>query len=127
MDTSNTNILKDQLKYYRENRNYSQKTVADYLQISRTAYTNYEIGCRTPDIFILDKLARLYSVAIEAFLYPKSLYNTFSYLKDTAYEQHKAPAIELNNDETELIFNYRKLNSKDQQELNHLAEYKTKH
>ena len=127
MDTANANIIREQLKYYRESRNYSQQTVADYLQISRSAYTNYEIGCRVPDIFTLDRLARLYSVAIESFLYPKRLYNTLTYLQENAYVQNKVPATELDAEETALIYNYRKLSPRDKMELPHIADYKAHH
>lgn len=127
METQNSLLLKEQLKHYRENRGYSQQTVADYLQISRTAYVNYERGLRLPDIYTLDKLARLYSISIEKFLYPKTIYNTYKPLIVSQYEENKEPDVCLSADELELLYFYRQLNDRDREEIKHLANYKMTH
>lgn len=117
-------ILKEQLRKYREDRNYSQKYVANYLQISRSAYANYENGSRLPDIFTLDKLARLYNVSMEAFLYPPSLYNSFIKAHDLPYENELTPIIQLNESEKLLLYHFRQISDRDKNELLHLLQYK---
>ena len=95
MDKQYNVILKEQMRKFREDRNYSHQYVAQYLQLTRSAYTNYENGFRLPDIFILDKLARLYNVSIEAFLYPPTLYNSFKELHNLSYDHDRVPDIQL--------------------------------
>ena len=56
------------LKEIRKDRGYTQQVLADLLGISKQAYSNYELGKRTPDIKTLDKLAKFYCVPIESFL-----------------------------------------------------------
>lgn len=117
-------ILTKQLQKFRKDRHYTHQYIADYLQVSRAAYTNYENAVRLPDVFTLDKLARLYNVSIEAFLYPPELYNTFKEFHDLPYESGKIPDIEFSSDELQLIYNYRHLNEVEKEELVHISEYK---
>ena len=56
------------LRRLRKDRGYTQQMLADYLGVSKQAYSNYELGKRTPDISILSKLAKFYQVPIESFL-----------------------------------------------------------
>ncbi len=120
-------ILTEQLIRFRHERDYTQTDVADKLNITRAAYTNYETGIRLPDIFILDQLAILYNVSMEAFLYPPKLYNKFKELHSLPYDRGLAPDIGLDEDEKLLIYHYRQLSARDQKELLHLAEYKSEH
>ena len=127
MDKQYNVILKEQMRKFREDRNYSHQYVAQYLQLTRSAYTNYENGFRLPDIFILDKLARLYNVSIEAFLYPPTLYNSFKELLNLSYDHDRVPDIQLDENEKRLIYFFRQLSDRDKDELLHLADYKTSH
>ncbi|MCI6018313.1 MAG: helix-turn-helix transcriptional regulator [Schaedlerella sp.] len=127
MDKQYNVILKEQMRKFREDRNYSHQYVAQYLQLTRSAYTNYENGFRLPDIFILDKLARLYNVSIEAFLYPPTLYNSFKELHNLSYDHDRVPDIQLDENEKRLIYFFRQLSDRDKDELLHLADYKTSH
>lgn len=125
MNKQYTIILKEQLKKLREDRHYTHQYVADYLQVSRTAYTNYENATRLPDVFTLDKLARLYNVSIEAFFYPPELYNSFKDTHSLSYEEGRIPDIELSPEELKLIYHLRQLSERDKNEIIHMAEYKT--
>ena len=127
MDKQYNVILKEQMRKFREDRNYSHQYVAQYLQLTRSAYTNYENGFRLPDIFILDKLARLYNVSIEAFLYSPTLYNSFKELHNLSYDHDHVPDIQLDENEKRLIYFFRQLSDRDKDELLHLADYKTSH
>ena len=58
--------MQDSLRYYRVYRHYTQKEIAEYLGISRSAYTLYESGKRQPSIATLTKLADLYQISLDA-------------------------------------------------------------
>jgi len=118
------NIIKDQLKKYREDRKYNHSFVASYLQVARSTYTNYENGIRLPDVVTLDKLARLYNVSIEAFLYPEELYNSFKELHNLSYDHDRLPEIDLNKEEKHLLYYYRQLTRKNKKEISHIVQYK---
>lgn len=59
------------MKYLRELRaqmGVSQQVVADYLEITRQAYSNYENGNRTPDNETLLKLGEFFGVSVDELL-----------------------------------------------------------
>ena len=56
------------LKEVREQSGVSQKKIAEYLGITRSAYSNYEQGIREPSYDILIKLAKLYDVTTDYLL-----------------------------------------------------------
>lgn len=60
--------LTDNLVRLRKAYKYTQKQVADKLNISRQAYSNYERGKRIPDISMLIRLADIYGVTLEQLL-----------------------------------------------------------
>ncbi len=49
----------------------SQREVADMLHINRSTYTYYETGKTSPDLETVRRLAILFSIPPEAFLYPE--------------------------------------------------------
>lgn len=55
----------DKLKSIREDRDLTQQEVARYLEISRSAYSNYENGIRAAPIEIYVKLATYYRVSVD--------------------------------------------------------------
>jgi len=61
-------ILTQRLIYLRKQEKKTQKNVADYLQITRPAYTAYELGTRTPDKDTLIKLAEFFNVSVDYLL-----------------------------------------------------------
>lgn len=56
------------LRQLRKNKKVTQKDVADYLGISRVAYTNYENEMRKPDFNTLSKLADYFDVTVDYML-----------------------------------------------------------
>ena len=56
------------LKQLRKDRGYSQLEIANYLGITKQAYSNYELGKRSPSIQTISRLAKFYQVPIETFL-----------------------------------------------------------
>ncbi|MGG3888611.1 helix-turn-helix domain-containing protein [Metabacillus fastidiosus] len=61
-------MLADKLINERKRKNYTQQRVADYLGITRPAYTAYERGTRHPDYETLKKLSTLYDVSTDYLL-----------------------------------------------------------
>lgn len=61
--------VSSKLKEIRLNKSKSQQEVADYLEITRQAYSHYEVGRRKPDYETLLKLAEFYEVSVLDFLF----------------------------------------------------------
>ena len=57
--------LQNKLKHYREKNNYSQEKIAQKINITQQAYSNYEKGKRLPNIEILIKLADIYEISLD--------------------------------------------------------------
>lgn len=55
-------IISNNLKLLRENSGYTQKQIADYLGINRSAYANYESGDRAVPLAVLECVAKLFGV-----------------------------------------------------------------
>ncbi|MDP4119865.1 MAG: helix-turn-helix transcriptional regulator [Bacillota bacterium] len=53
------------LKEMREDNDYTQQNLADYLHISRSAYRNYENGDRGIPIEILSEIADFYKTSVD--------------------------------------------------------------
>lgn len=53
------------LRRLRLDNNYTQKQIAEMLNLSRQAYSNYETGKRIPDLDLLIRIADIYSVTLE--------------------------------------------------------------
>ncbi|MCM1124249.1 MAG: helix-turn-helix domain-containing protein [Eubacterium sp.] len=66
----------------REDRDIKQKTVAEYLNVSQQAYSNYENGHREIPIWAITKLAEYYEVSIDYLLGAKQSYADSSNLSN---------------------------------------------
>lgn len=60
--------LHEIIRDLREDRDIKQKTVAEYLNVSQQAYSNYENGHREFPIWAIIKLAEYYEVSIDYLL-----------------------------------------------------------
>lgn len=58
----------NKLTFYRTQKGVSQQTVADYLGISRQAYSNYEAGNREASYETLLQLAEYFDTSVDAIL-----------------------------------------------------------
>ena len=54
----------NKLSELRKSKNLSQQEVADFLNVTRQAYSNYELGKREADYPALEKLAIYFNVSI---------------------------------------------------------------
>lgn len=58
----------ERIKALREDRDLTQQAVAEYLQITRSAYSNYETGERMIPPHVLSALADYYAVSVDYLL-----------------------------------------------------------
>jgi transcriptional regulator with XRE-family HTH domain len=61
-------LLGERLRILRNQKKRTQQQVAEYLGITRPAYTAYEKGTRNPDYGILEKLAAYFNVTTDYLL-----------------------------------------------------------
>lgn len=61
-------MILHRIRDLREDHDYTQVILADYLHITQAAYSNYETGERAIPIEILIKLARFYNVSVDYIL-----------------------------------------------------------
>lgn len=67
----------ERLKEIRNDKDYTQKDIANYLNISQVQYSRYETGIRIIPIDLLAKLAKLYQVSIDYLLGLTDVRNTY--------------------------------------------------
>lgn len=66
-------LLAARLAELRQQQNYSQTEVADYLGMTREGYSHYERSVREPSLESLMKLSRLYKVDISELINEKTV------------------------------------------------------
>ncbi len=126
-------LLKDKLRELRTSINYTQKQVANYLNMTRQGYAHYEAGLRNPDYQTLLKLSKLYDINIGELinmsttpintntLYEATIYN----LKQSQFQsKHSSKPIQLTVDEKKLLHMYNKLSMSEKKELLQMLEHK---
>jgi transcriptional regulator with XRE-family HTH domain len=103
------------LKELRIMNNYTQKQVAEVLNIDRSTYAYYESGKTKPDLTQLAKLARLYSVSIDHILGISTMNeNLFdgSNISPYDFEKNAEKFSSLSEDEKRLVLLYRSCEDK---------------
>ena len=61
--------MKTRIKNLREDHDYTQVQISNFLKVSQVAYSYYEIGKRNIPIDLLIKLANFYNTSIDYILY----------------------------------------------------------
>ena len=59
------NKIGDNIRVLRKKNGILQKDLADQLNITRQALSNYEVGKRIPDIFELIRMAEIFKVSVD--------------------------------------------------------------
>lgn len=127
-------LLKDKLRELRTSMNFTQRYVANYLNMTRQGYAHYEAGLRIPDYKTLLKLSNLFQVDISdlinshtAPLENETLHDNEVYIiksKDNKPDQKSSRILQLSSDEKKLFQLYNKLTDKEKKEFLHLLEIK---
>ena len=60
--------LRELIRDLREDHDYRQKAVAEYLNVSQQTYSNYENGRREIPVWVVPALAKLYKVSTDYLL-----------------------------------------------------------
>ena len=60
------NVVSENLKRFRDASEYNQSHVADFLEIERGAYANYESGLREMPYNLIVKVCELYGISISS-------------------------------------------------------------
>lgn len=123
----------------RQEHNLSQKELSEQLHISRSSYSYYESGSRTPDIYMLSEIAGYYHITIDELvtglpsrdsaknpLHSEDI--PVSQLLHHLKSKHIAPEdiFSLTKADFDFLKNYKKLTSENQSELQYLMNYKIK-
>ncbi|MBQ8192671.1 MAG: XRE family transcriptional regulator [Bacilli bacterium] len=74
------------IKDLREDNDYTQDYVAEYLKVNRSSYANWENGDNIIPLDILDKLTLLYNVPIAYFINKRTHYDKSIKIKPINYE-----------------------------------------
>ena len=61
-------MYQNRLRDLREDNDLPQKTLADYLQVHKTTYSDYELGRLNIPVSALHKLADYYGVSVDYLL-----------------------------------------------------------
>lgn len=61
-------MLGERLRYLRQKNGFTQRKVAEILNIDRSTYTYYETGKTSPDASSLKRLARIFDVSVDYIL-----------------------------------------------------------
>lgn len=123
-------MLGERLRFLRRQNGFTQRKIAEILNIDRSTYTYYEIGKTTPDINTIKRLASIFKVSIDYLLEynPRGTVlndSTNFYQTDgpggrsstySVMSQRQMSAA-FTEDEQSLVLYYRTLNSEGQQQL----------
>lgn len=107
-------MLKERLRYLRNLHGFTQKQVADALNIERSTYTYYETGKTHPDLNAIVKIAKIYNVTLDYLLVGDNARPRIA-SPDPAYQSHAfdlpcdTDFMNLNSQEKNLIMLYRLL------------------
>ena len=118
-------MLSQRLKQFRESCGLTQKQIAEVLNVDRSTYTYYETGKSQPTIDTLIKLAKIFSVSIDALLDYRAADSQPSVplLHDAVTLYHRgregvsANTPLLNDDEKKMVLLYRLLDETDKKSI----------
>ena len=87
--------MKELLRSLRNQNNYSQSAVAEYLEISRQMYNKFENGIAEPSLKNIKKLCELYKVSADLFLgnIKKEDNVSYSYSSESSYMNVASPSV----------------------------------
>lgn len=71
-------MIKTRIKDLREDNDYNQTQISNFLDISQVAYSYYELGRRSIPIEILCKIADFYGTSLDYLLYRTDIKEPYS-------------------------------------------------
>lgn len=140
-------LLAAKLVELRQQFNYSQLEVADYLGITREGYSHYERNVREPSLETLMKLSRLYKIDISLLINEKTIpvpdnvssenstinnapsdnaitNNINHFLKIFTGKNSRLDLTEITKEDITVLAQYKKLNKQCQKEVQQFIQFK---
>ena len=110
--------LGQQLKKYRKQHGLTQEQVADYLNIRRQTYSNYERDIRTPDPQTLSSIASFFHQTVDTLLQTETLKDggTSEFYHEGVISASNSRLM-LTGTEAKLIMDYRSLSETCQEQV----------
>ena len=109
------------LEKLRENNGYTQRQVADALNIERSTYTYYETGKTTPDINTIIKLAKIFNVPYTDIFEAQERHQHKLHDASGDFNTQEIKMLhysyELTKDEQQMLINYRVLSQEDKEKF----------
>ena len=113
----------ENLKRLREERNLNGTHFAELLNIVQQTYSNYELGIRTPSIFILMDIARILEVSLDTLILRHSYAVHDEDMPDTVIHPAKE---DVSDPEQRLLYYFRLLSPTQQNDVIDYCEFKQK-
>lgn len=140
-------LLAAKLVELRQQLNYSQSEVADYLGMTREGYSHYERNVREPNLEALMKLSRLYNIDISVLINEKTVpipdsvpsgnndmnnassanaitNNINHFLKIFTGKNSSLDLTEISKEDIAVLAQYKKLNKQCQKEVRQFIQFK---
>lgn len=70
-------MIKTRIKDLREDHDFSQNQISQFLNISQVAYSYYELGRRSVPLEILCKIADFYNTSVDYLLYRTDIFEPY--------------------------------------------------
>lgn len=70
-------MIKTRIKDLREDHDFSQNQISEFLNISQVAYSYYELGRRNVPLEILCKIADFYNTSVDYLLYRTDIFDPY--------------------------------------------------
>ena len=88
----NQNVFSENMKKFRQAKNFTQEQVAEKLSVSSQTVSRWECGNTLPDVLMLPEIARLYGVLVDDLFKKQSIaYENYAQRLATVYERASSP------------------------------------
>ena len=88
----NQNVFSENMKKFRQAKNFTQEQVAEKLSVSSQTVSRWECGNTLPDVLMLPEIARLYGVLVDDLFKKQSIaYENYAQRLATVYERTRDP------------------------------------
>lgn len=119
--------IAENIKRLRTYYGYKQQEIAEKLNISRQAYSNYERGIRLPDIEKVVCLARFYKIPLDCLLLSPDPARTLKIKKlygEYAVATPVGSLVPMNGEELKMFLRYKRLRQQEKEEVEEFVAFK---
>lgn len=88
----NQNVFSENMKKFRQAKNFTQEQVAEKLSVTSQTVSRWECGTTLPDVLMLPEIAKLYGVLVDDLFKKQSIaYENYAQRLATVYERTRDP------------------------------------